>query len=98
MRRRRSTTHPDGHEVLGSIAGIVRIIRSLPSIFHLREFATEGGLMSYGTSQTKAYQQAGVYVGRILEGAKPAELPIVQSTRTGHKSNHRKCTRFESTR
>jgi putative ABC transport system substrate-binding protein len=54
---------------------------SLPSIFDLREFATEGGLMSYGTSQTKAYQQAGNYVGRILSGATPAELPIVQSTR-----------------
>jgi putative tryptophan/tyrosine transport system substrate-binding protein len=54
---------------------------SLPSIFDLREFATEGGLMSYGTSQTKAYQQAGGYIGRILSGAKPAELPVVQSTR-----------------
>ena len=54
---------------------------SLPSIFDLREFATEGGLMSYGTSQTEAYQQAGAYVGRILGGAKPTELPIVQSTR-----------------
>ena len=54
---------------------------SLPSIFDFREFATEGGLMSYGTSQTEAYQQAGAYVGRILGGAKPTELPIVQSTR-----------------
>jgi ABC-type uncharacterized transport system substrate-binding protein len=54
---------------------------SLPSIFDLREFATEGGLMSYGTSQTKAYQQAGGYVGRILSGLTPAELPVVQSTR-----------------
>jgi ABC-type uncharacterized transport system substrate-binding protein len=54
---------------------------SLPSIFDLREFATEGGLMSYGTSQTKAYQQAGGHIGRILSGAKPAELPVVQSTR-----------------
>ncbi len=54
---------------------------ALPSIFDLREFAAEGGLMSYGTSQTKAYQQAGGYVGRILGGATPAELPVVQSTR-----------------
>jgi putative tryptophan/tyrosine transport system substrate-binding protein len=54
---------------------------SLPSIFDLREFVTEGGLMSDGTSQTKAYQQAGDYVGRILSGAKPSELPVVQSTR-----------------
>jgi len=54
---------------------------SLPSIFDLREFAAEGGLMSYGASQTKAFQQAGAYVGRILSGATPAELPILQSTR-----------------
>ena len=49
---------------------------SLPSIFDLREFTTEGGLMSYGTSQTNAYQQAGVSVARILSGAKPGELPV----------------------
>jgi putative tryptophan/tyrosine transport system substrate-binding protein len=54
---------------------------TLPSIFDVREFAAEGGLMSYGTSQTKAYQQAGGYVGRILNGAKPSELPIIQPTR-----------------
>ncbi len=54
---------------------------ALPSIFDVREFAAEGGLMSYGTSQTKAYQQAGGYVGRILNGAKPSELPIIQPTR-----------------
>jgi len=54
---------------------------ALPSIFDLREFATEGGLVSYGTSQTEAYQQAGGYVGRILGGTKPNELPVVQSTR-----------------
>jgi putative ABC transport system substrate-binding protein len=54
---------------------------SLPSIFDLREFAADGGLVSYGTSQTKAYHQAGIYVVRILDGAKPTELPVFQSTR-----------------
>lgn len=54
---------------------------SLPAIFDLREFATEGGLMSYGASQTKAYHEAGAYVGRILGGTKPTELPVLQSTR-----------------
>jgi putative ABC transport system substrate-binding protein len=54
---------------------------SLPAIFDLREFAAEGGLISYGTSQTDAYRQGGIYVGRILGGAKPTELPVVQSTR-----------------
>jgi putative ABC transport system substrate-binding protein len=54
---------------------------SLPAIFDTREFAAEGGLVSYGTSQTSAYHQAGEYVGRILGGAKPSELPVLQSTR-----------------
>jgi putative ABC transport system substrate-binding protein len=55
--------------------------QSLPAIFDTREFPVDGGLMSYGASQTSAYRQAGEYVGRIVDGAKPGELPVLQSTR-----------------
>jgi putative tryptophan/tyrosine transport system substrate-binding protein len=54
---------------------------SVPAIYEWREIAAAGGLMSYGTNLADAYQQAGAYAGRILKGAKPADLPAVQSTK-----------------
>jgi putative tryptophan/tyrosine transport system substrate-binding protein len=54
---------------------------AIPAIYTQREFAEIGGLMSYGTSLAEVYHQMGVYTGRVLKGAKPAELPIVQSTK-----------------
>ena len=53
---------------------------ALPTMYQYHEFAMAGGLMSYGTNIAGAYHQAGAYTGRILKGAKPADLPIFQQT------------------
>jgi ABC-type uncharacterized transport system substrate-binding protein len=53
----------------------------LPAMYEQRDFAVAGGLLSYGTNLADGYRQVGVYVGKILGGANPAELPVVQSSR-----------------
>jgi putative tryptophan/tyrosine transport system substrate-binding protein len=54
---------------------------AVPAISQYREFAAAGGLMSYGGSTTDSFGLVGVYTGRILKGEKPADLPVVQSTK-----------------
>ena len=56
-------------------------LHGMPAIYNVREFVQAGGLMSYGTSVDDAQRQAGVYVGRILQGSKPGDLPIQQAVK-----------------
>ena len=64
----------------GRLAGLT-LRHALPAIYQYRTFVEAGGLMSYGASNTESHRQLGVYVGRILAGARPGDLPVEQSTK-----------------
>ncbi len=69
-----------GHPLVQALSHQLRI-SPIPVIFPVREQVEMGGLMSYGANLADAYRQTGVYTGRVLKGAKPADLPVVQSTK-----------------
>jgi putative tryptophan/tyrosine transport system substrate-binding protein len=61
--------------------GVLALRHAVPAVYQFREFAASGGLVSYGGRFTDSWRQVGVYAGRIIKGEKPADLPVVQSTK-----------------
>ncbi|MFL5083579.1 MAG: ABC transporter substrate-binding protein, partial [Xanthobacteraceae bacterium] len=73
---------PDALFVTRRVQLITLAVRhALPALYHRRELAEAGGLMSYGSNLTDVFRHAGTYAGRILKGEKPADLPVQQSTK-----------------
>ena len=88
-------THSSSAETPSSTAGELALLtarHAVSAIYASREYVEAGGLMSYGPNFLDAYRQVGGYVGRILKGAKPTDLPVVQSS-TGHQRPDRQGAR-----
>jgi putative tryptophan/tyrosine transport system substrate-binding protein len=77
MKQRNGPAFSRWHEKLIALAAR----HALPTIYPLREYAVAGGLMSYGSSFDQGYRQIGILVGAILQGEKPANLPVRQATK-----------------
>src|SRR5262249_43854312 len=73
---------PDPFFVSRRVEFAIQAVRHrIPVLYNVREYAEAGGLMSYGTDVREAYRQMGIYTGKILKGAKPTDLPVIQSTK-----------------